>query len=156
MRLFEPGRRAPPAYRPAHAADQPVQQHDDPAYRVRRSGETLASGAVECIAVEVSDRFGDYGLVGAALYETRADALWVETLLMSCRALGRGVEHRVLARLGEIALGSRSRLRQCPFRCDSERTGLSFSSCARSRVIRRTRRADAGRFRARRSHGGAP
>ena len=57
-----------------------------------------------CLAVEVRDRFGDYGLVGAAFFETRDDALWVETVLMSCRALGRGVEHRSVARLGEIAL----------------------------------------------------
>jgi acyl carrier protein len=31
-------------------------------------------------------------------------ALMVDTFLLSCRALGRGVEHRVLARLGGIAL----------------------------------------------------
>lgn len=63
----------------------------------------LASG-MDCLAVEVRDRFGDYGLVGAAFSEARADALWIETLLMSCRALGRGVEHRVLSHLGENAL----------------------------------------------------
>ena len=63
----------------------------------------LASG-VDCLAVEVRDRFGDYGLVGAAFSEARADALWIETLLMSCRALGRGVEHRVVSQLGENAL----------------------------------------------------
>jgi len=32
-----------------------------------------------------------------------ADALVVDTFLLSCRALGRGVEHRMVARLGEIA-----------------------------------------------------
>jgi hypothetical protein len=31
-------------------------------------------------------------------------ALLVDTFLLSCRALGRGVEHRMVARLGEIAL----------------------------------------------------
>ena len=34
----------------------------------------------------------------------RRPALRVDTFLLSCRALGRGVEHRMVARLGEIAL----------------------------------------------------
>ncbi|MGH7835646.1 MAG: HAD-IIIC family phosphatase, partial [Candidatus Binatia bacterium] len=58
----------------------------------------------ECWVVSVKDRFGDYGLVGVIVFEARAEALVVDTLLLSCRALGRGVEHTVLARLGEIAL----------------------------------------------------
>ncbi|HET9359033.1 MAG TPA: amino acid adenylation domain-containing protein, partial [Vicinamibacterales bacterium] len=56
-----------------------------------------------CLTVGVSDRFGDYGLVGVAICESGAEHLTVDTLLLSCRALGRGVEHRVLARLGEMA-----------------------------------------------------
>jgi FkbH-like protein len=55
--------------------------------------------------VSVRDRFGDYGLVGVALFNAGAEALAVDTLLLSCRVLGRGVEHRLLARLREIAAG---------------------------------------------------
>jgi FkbH-like protein len=62
----------------------------------------LASGG-EGLEVEVSDRFGDYGLVGVALFRQAREALAVDTLLLSCRVLGRGVEQRLLARLGEIA-----------------------------------------------------
>ena len=62
----------------------------------------LASGA-ECLTVSVKDRFGDYGLTGAILFQTRDSALRVDTFLLSCRALGRGVEHRMVARLGELA-----------------------------------------------------
>lgn len=58
----------------------------------------------EGFVVHVSDRFGSYGLVGVALFTITDGALDVETFLLSCRALGRGVEHRMLARLGEIAL----------------------------------------------------
>ena len=36
--------------------------------------------------------------------ESVHDALVVDTFLLSCRVLGRGVEHRLLARLGELAL----------------------------------------------------
>jgi FkbH-like protein/FkbM family methyltransferase len=74
---------------------------------IRRSeGELralLQSGA-RCLVASVSDRFGDYGLVGAMLYTTDADRLSVDTLLLSCRALGKGVEHRMLAELASCAL----------------------------------------------------
>ncbi len=62
----------------------------------------LAEGG-EGLALSVRDRFGDYGLVGVALFTGETDALRVDTLLLSCRVLGRGVERRLLARLGEIA-----------------------------------------------------
>jgi FkbH-like protein len=58
-----------------------------------------------CLTVDVSDRFGDYGLVGALFYRMTLEAIVVESFLMSCRVLGRGVEHAVLRHLGEIALG---------------------------------------------------
>jgi amino acid adenylation domain-containing protein/FkbH-like protein len=54
--------------------------------------------------VRVRDRFGDYGTVGLILSREDSGSLCVETFLLSCRALGKGVEHRMLRRLGEIAL----------------------------------------------------
>jgi FkbH-like protein len=75
---------------------------------VRRDEAALASlvaaGKIEALAVTVSDRFGDYGLVGVALFDTDGDAIRADTFLLSCRVLQRGVEHRMVARLGEIAL----------------------------------------------------
>lgn len=62
----------------------------------------LAKGLVH--AVRVSDRFGDYGLSGVVVTRETPSCLDVEIFLLSCRVLGRGVEHRTLARLGEIAL----------------------------------------------------
>jgi FkbH-like protein len=56
-----------------------------------------------CLVVEVTDRFGDYGLVGAMTLSTEQPALVAGTFLLSCRALGRGVEHRMLAHLGALA-----------------------------------------------------
>lgn len=74
---------------------------------IRRSEQEIAqlcqSGELECLIVEVSDRFGDYGLVGVILFSPNSNILNVDTFLLSCRVLGRGVEHRMLARLGEIA-----------------------------------------------------
>jgi FkbH-like protein len=63
----------------------------------------LASGA-ECLTVSVRDRFGSYGLTGVILFRCEAGSLLADTFLLSCRVLGRGVEHRMVARLGEIAL----------------------------------------------------
>jgi len=57
----------------------------------------------ECLVVTLADRFGDYGLVGVMFYKSGASALEVDTVLLSCRALGRKVEHNMLARLGAIA-----------------------------------------------------
>lgn len=58
----------------------------------------------ECLVAEVSDRFGDYGLVGVLLFTRDPAAIVVDSFLLSCRALGRGVEHQLLARLGQIAV----------------------------------------------------
>ena len=60
-------------------------------------------GQAELLTVSVQDRFGDYGLVGAVIFKARAGAIEAETFLLSCRVLGRGVEHRVLGYLGELA-----------------------------------------------------
>lgn len=75
----------------------------------------LASGAAECLTVNVRDRFGSYGLTGVILFRRVADALVADTFLLSCRALGRGVEHRMVARLGEIALERRLVRVEIPF-----------------------------------------
>lgn len=74
---------------------------------IRRSEDEIENlcknKGLNCLVVKVSDRFGDYGLVGAMMFYIEADRLDVDTFLLSCRVLGRGVEHRMLARLGEIA-----------------------------------------------------
>lgn len=48
-----------------------------------------------CLGVEVADRFGDYGLVGAIFYIVEETSLNIETFLLSCRVLDRGVEHQI-------------------------------------------------------------
>jgi len=65
--------------------------------------DLVETGGMECLTVSLSDRFGSYGLVGVMIFAARAGALDVDTFLLSCRALGKGVEHHMMARLGEIA-----------------------------------------------------
>jgi FkbH-like protein len=66
--------------------------------------ELTGSGSAEVRVVHASDRFGDYGIVGVIVFTTESDALKVDTFLLSCRALGRGIEHRMLAAMGDAAL----------------------------------------------------
>jgi len=44
------------------------------------------------LTIELSDRFGDQGIVGAILGVANKDNIYVDTFLLSCRAIGRGVE----------------------------------------------------------------
>src|SRR6185369_1758559 len=75
---------------------------------IRRSeGEIkdfLKRKGAECRVVRVVDRFGDYGLVGVLMYETEGDRYKVDTFLLSCRVLGRGVEHALASELGRRAV----------------------------------------------------
>jgi FkbH-like protein len=66
--------------------------------------ELLGGGAMQILAAFVRDRYGDYGQVGLVMYEAVDDVLHVRDFLLSCRVLGKGVEHAMVARIGEIAL----------------------------------------------------
>ncbi|MBU6178687.1 MAG: HAD-IIIC family phosphatase, partial [Verrucomicrobia bacterium] len=68
--------------------------------------DKIAAGAT-CLSVRVSDRFGDYGLVGAMLQGPVSDeTLSGELFLLSCRAMGKGVERVMLKTLAERALAA--------------------------------------------------
>tara|TARA_B110000971_G_scaffold35378_1_gene33429 strand:- start:7406 stop:20074 length:12669 start_codon:yes stop_codon:yes gene_type:complete len=53
--------------------------------------------------VIVSDKYGDYGLVGSILIEQSADIWVVPSFMLSCRVLGRGVEHSIIRKLAQEA-----------------------------------------------------
>jgi FkbH-like protein len=63
----------------------------------------LAVGELDAFTVTVNDRFGSYGLVGLLLYTAEERCMHVPGFMLSCRALGRGVEHRMLAHVGDLA-----------------------------------------------------
>jgi FkbH-like protein len=58
---------------------------DDPAY--------------DLYTVSLQDRFGALGVIGAAILHRQSQFWRLDTFLMSCRALGRGVEDAFLATL---------------------------------------------------------
>jgi FkbH-like protein len=72
-------------------------------YNEAELGDALASNKKEAFTVTVSDRFGSYGLVGLVLFNDEKEALRIDNFLLSCRALGRGVEHKMLTHAAEIA-----------------------------------------------------
>jgi FkbH-like protein len=76
-------------------------------FTTRRRSEGELRGLVaeggRCLAVQVRDRFGDYGLVGAVIFAAGDGALTIDTFLLSCRVLGRGVEHAIVRHLGALA-----------------------------------------------------
>jgi FkbH-like protein len=62
--------------------------------------QALVANPLACLfTLHVSDRFGDHGLVGAAVVESGE----ITGLVLSCRTLGLGVEHRFLQHvIGEL------------------------------------------------------
>ncbi len=63
------------------------------------------------LTVRASDRFGDHGIVGLLFARERDDALDIDTLLLSCRVIGRTLETAMLSALcDEAARRGRPRL----------------------------------------------
>ena len=58
---------------------------------------------VVALTARLRDRFADHGLVAVVLATHRGDALVVDTWLMSCRVIGRTLEHALLGVLVEEA-----------------------------------------------------
>lgn len=63
----------------------------------------IQTGDKQCVTVRASDRFGDYGLIGMIIYFFMGQSLIVDALLLSCRALGRGIEELLLVWLARKA-----------------------------------------------------
>jgi FkbH-like protein len=63
----------------------------------------LESDAWTVRTVQVTDRFGDNGIVGVMMAEAERDQLRIDTFLLSCRVIGRTVETGMLSVLCEEA-----------------------------------------------------
>jgi len=74
---------------------------------VRRDQAELRAllGSPGCFVygLTAQDRFGDYGMTGAALLRERGAAWEIDTFLLSCRVLGREVETAFLSALARAA-----------------------------------------------------
>ncbi len=63
----------------------------------------MATPGVHARFVRLRDRFSDHGIVSVVIARELDDALDMETWLMSCRVLGRTVEHALLGHLVALA-----------------------------------------------------
>lgn len=78
-------------------------------YELGRLADLMGDPGWRLYTSQVSDRFGDHGLVAAALARVDGDAWRIENLVMSCRVIGYGVEDALLARVMEDARLSHAR-----------------------------------------------
>lgn len=87
---------------------------------IRRSAgeirEFLARPGHDGFLLEVRDRFGDYGLTGLLLFKDEGEACVIDTFLLSCRVLGRGVEYELMRQLARAAAGRGRRLLRVTFK----------------------------------------
>jgi FkbH-like protein len=72
-------------------------------YTEKQIEELARSPRHSCLAFELKDRFGDNGLISVVILEIQGNECFVDTWLMSCRVLGRGMEQFVLNTIFEIA-----------------------------------------------------
>ena len=74
---------------------------------VRRTQDEVealaASRDALVLGMDIKDKYGDYGLVGVAILKKQDSSCIIDTLLMSCRVLGRGAEDTFIAKLVEAA-----------------------------------------------------
>ncbi len=67
----------------------------------------IADPSKYTLTVSLKDKFGDYGLISLLIAEKRtAEKLFIDTWIMSCRVLKRGVENLVLNELAVLALAN--------------------------------------------------
>jgi FkbH-like protein len=61
------------------------------------------SNRYSAMYVRVRDRFGDLGLIGVGLVTYEGDDAVIDSFVMSCRAMGRQVEHALAFALADAA-----------------------------------------------------
>jgi FkbH-like protein len=57
----------------------------------------------QVLSLRVRDRFGDHGLVGVAVTRDEKEVCEIDTLLLSCRVIGRTVESALLSHIAQAA-----------------------------------------------------
>ena len=88
----------------------------------------LADRATDVLTVRLQDSFGDDGLVGACVIDRGDPAAWTVRLLMiSCRAMGRGVAEALLAWLTRRAASQGAQALRVPCTIDERNLPLRLA-----------------------------
>ncbi len=61
--------------------------------------EFVESKRYEILAFEIKDKFGEFGITGLSIVEIKNELAIIDTLLMSCRILGRNIEIKFMSEL---------------------------------------------------------
>ena len=72
-------------------------------YSEQQISDLAARPGCQVISLRVCDRFGDHGLVGAAITQDNGNSCEIDTFLLSCRVIGRTLETALLSHLAESA-----------------------------------------------------
>ncbi len=73
-----------------------IRRTQDEVEMLSRDENTLVMG------MTIEDRFGEYGLVGVAIVQKETPVTWhIDSLMMSCRVLGRGAETSFLNKIAQ-------------------------------------------------------
>ncbi len=65
--------------------------------------ERLKQSGYKTLCLHVSDRYGDNGICGVLIYKTEKEEIMVDTMLLSCRVMGRKIEDQYFRFLEETA-----------------------------------------------------
>jgi FkbH-like protein len=91
-------------------------------------GGLLADPATEVLTVWLRDSFGDDGMVGGCVVARGDPGSWtVPVLMISCRAMGRGVAEALLAWLSRRAAGRGARALRVPCTLDERNLPLRLA-----------------------------
>ncbi len=85
--------------------------------------EMLEDPATVTRSARLEDRFGDHGLVAVGIARIEGDQATLDTLLMSCRVIGRHLEHTLLAEIA-AAVAAKGVTRLVGEYLTTERNGL--------------------------------
>ncbi len=72
-------------------------------YTEQQIAEMAATPGCQVLSIRVKDRFGDHGIIGAAITFDKADVCEIDTFLLSCRVIGRSIEIAFLSHLTKSA-----------------------------------------------------
>lgn len=100
-----------------------------------------------CWTINVEDKFGDYGLVGVVISKKVKNSLVIDTFLMSCRVLGRGVENSILAGLKEYSEQNNLSKIEIPFyRTAKNQPALDFIHNSKFELFDKTKDGEIYKF----------
>ena len=78
-------------------------------YSMAEVEDLLERGSCDLYTVQASDRFGDMGIIGLCLIDnTEQDAVFIDSFILSCRAMGRGIETAMINFIKQEYFGRRN------------------------------------------------